>query len=53
MTPQAKKWFYCWDWVMIREYWKLEQKEIEEWLERQIQEFTVRENRSEKLTAER
>ena len=38
---------------MKREYWKLERKEIKDWFERQIQEFTVKENRSEKLTTER
>ena len=38
---------------MKREYWKPERKEIEEWFERQIQEFAVKENHNEKLTAER
>ena len=38
---------------MKREFWKPERKEIEDWFERQIQEFAVKENRSEKLTAER
>ena len=38
---------------MTREYWKPERKEIEDWFERHIQEFAVKENRSEKLMAER
>ena len=38
---------------MTREYQKPERKEIEDWFKRQIQEFTVKENRSEKLTAKR
>ena len=38
---------------MTREYWKLERKEMEDWFERQIQEFAIKENQSEKLMAER
>ena len=38
---------------MTREYWKPKRKEIEDWFERHIQEFVVRENQSEKSTAER
>ena len=38
---------------MTREYSKPERKEIKDWFERQIQEFAVTENRSEKLIAER
>ena len=38
---------------MTREYWKLERKEIEDWFEKKIQEFAVKENHSEKLTVER
>ena len=38
---------------MKREYWKPKTKEIEEWFENQIQEFAVKENCSEKLTAKR
>ena len=38
---------------MTREYWKPKRNEIEEWFERKIQEFAVKENRSEKLMAER
>ena len=37
---------------MTREYWKHERKEIEDWFEKKIQEFAVKENRSEKLTIE-
>ena len=38
---------------MTREYQKPERKEIEDWFERQIQEFAVKENCSEKLMAKR
>ena len=37
---------------MTREYWKPERKEIEEWFEKQIQEFAIKENRNTKLTTE-
>ena len=37
---------------MKREYWKPERKEIEEWFEKQIQEFAIKENRSMRLTTE-
>ena len=29
---------------MLREYWKPEKKEIEEWFKKQIQEFAIKEN---------
>ena len=37
---------------MPRPYWKPERKEIDEWLEKKVQEFAVKENRSKKLTTE-
>ena len=41
------------DRVMPREYWRPERVEIEEWFEKQVQEFDVKENRSTKLMAEK
>ena len=38
---------------MPREHWRLEKKEIEEWFEKQVQEFVVKENRNVKLTTEK
>ena len=37
---------------MPRLYWKPERKEIDEWFEHQVQEFAIKENRSESLTTE-
>ena len=34
-------------------YWKPERKEVDEWFERQVQEFAVKENRSKRLTIEK
>ena len=35
------------------EYWKPKRKEIEEWFEKQIQEFVAKENRNTKLTTKK
>ena len=37
---------------MPRLYWKPERKEIDEWFEQRVQEFSVKENCSERLTTE-
>ena len=41
------------DQVVPREHWKPKKKEIEEWFEKQIQEFAIKENRGTRLTAEK
>ena len=38
---------------MPRGRWRLEKLELEEWFEKQIQEFSIKENRSTKLIAEK
>ena len=38
---------------MPREHWRSERIEIEEWFEKQVQEFAVKENRNTKLTTEK
>ena len=38
---------------MTRTHWRPNKKEIDEWFEKKIQEFTMRENCSEKLTTEK
>ena len=38
---------------MPRGHWRLEKLELEDWFERRIQEFSVKENHSMKLTVEK
>ena len=40
------------DQVIPRPHWKPDRKEIDEWFEQQVQEFSVKENRSDRLTTE-
>ena len=37
---------------MPRPYWTPKRKKIDEWFEQQVQEFSIKENRSERLTTE-